>query len=118
VLLIITQSACSKESKNKPSVTSVSVTDITRYSATLHGNVTNDMGETIVARGACWSTGSNPTIANNKTNVGGKMWEFTSPISGLTPNTKYYVRAYCTLRNPDDASGTGYGAVLSFTTLP
>jgi len=37
---------------------------------------------------------------------------YTSSITGLTPSTKYYIRAYAT-----NSSGTGYGNILSFTTL-
>ena len=36
---------------------------------------------------------------------------FTSNLTGLTPNTLYYLRAYAT-----NSAGVGYGAVVQFTT--
>ena len=40
------------------------------------------------------------------------METFQSSITGLSPNTTYYLRAYAT-----NSQGTGYGNELSFTTL-
>jgi hypothetical protein len=82
------------------------------FSATSGGNITNDFGNTITARGVCWSTSANPTTANSKTTESGTTGSFTSNITGLTASTLYYVRAYAT-----NAAGTSYGAQVSFTTL-
>jgi trimeric autotransporter adhesin len=117
--LTIFLNGCYKNNKeNKPTVITSSITDITTVSAIAGGSIVNDQGETVAARGVCWDTISGPTIMDNCTNVGGSMWEFTSPISGLAHNTKYYVRAYATLRQPGDEAGTGYGNEVTFTTLP
>lgn len=119
IIISITTTACYKDKEqNKPTVKTTDVTNITDKSAVSGGSITNDQGEKIVARGVCWSTSPNPTIKNSKTNDGTSMFEFTSNITGLSPNTKYYVRAYATLRQLDDESGTGYGKEISFTTLP
>jgi hypothetical protein len=87
-------------------------TNITDNSATSGGNVINDGGSSIIERGVCYGTASNPTIANNKvidpipgTGV------FTSNLTGLTGGTLYYVRAYAT-----NVVGTNYGTQISFTT--
>ena len=54
----------------------------------------------------------NPTIASSK-NYRWKLGQgiFVSSITGLTPNTTYYARAYAT-----NSAGTGYGSALTFTT--
>jgi hypothetical protein len=95
-----------------PTVTTASVTNITQYSATGGGNVTSDGGATVTERGVCWSTSVNPTIAYNHTHDGSGTGSFTSNLTGLTPNTLYYVRAYAT-----NSAGTSYGNQVTFTTI-
>ena len=77
------------------------------------GNVTADGGATVTARGICWSTSQNPTISGSHTTDGTGTGTFTSNMTGLEPNTTYYVRAYAT-----NSAGTAYGDQVSFTTLP
>lgn len=79
--------------------------------ATSGGNVTNDGGSTVSARGICWSNTSNPTTANSKTTESGTTGSFSSNLTGLNVSTTYYVRAYAT-----NAVGTAYGSEISFTT--
>jgi len=95
-----------------PTVTTTSISNITTTTATGGGNVTSDGGATVTARGVCWSTSQNPTIANSKTTDGSGTGSFVSSLTGLTPNTTYYVRAYAT-----NSAGTAYGNQVSFTTL-
>ena len=95
-----------------PSVTTNSVSNITFESATCGGNVTDDGGTNVTARGVCWSTSQNPTIYDNKTTDGSSTGIFTSQLSNLSENTKYYVKAYAT-----NEKGTSYGEEMSFTTL-
>lgn len=92
-----------------PSVSTTAISDITINSASSGGNVTFDGGSTITARGVCWNTTGNPTIADSKTSDGGGDGSFTSSITGLTCGTTYYVRAYAT-----NSSGTAYGNQISF----
>jgi hypothetical protein len=87
--------------------------NITSSTATSGGNVINDGGYTITARGVCWSTSQNPTTADLKTTEAGTIGVFSSNLSGLSTNTTYYVRAYVT-----NAIGTSYGNQVSFITLP
>ncbi|MEI7980784.1 MAG: FISUMP domain-containing protein [Bacteroidota bacterium] len=94
-----------------PTVTTTAVSDITQTTATGGGDVTSDGGEAVTARGVCWSTSQNPTIADYITSDGTGTGMFSSSITGLTPNTLYYVRAYAT-----NSVGTGYGDEVSFTT--
>jgi hypothetical protein len=94
-----------------PTVTTTSITNILNTSATSGGNVTSDVGASVTARGVCWSTSPNPTIANSKTTNGTGTGAFTSNITGLSLGTTYYVRAYAT-----NSMGTSYGSSSSFTT--
>ena len=90
----------------------IAASNISFTTATSGGNITSDGGSTISARGVCWSTSQNPTIANSKTIDAGTTGTFTSSLTGLTLNTLYYVRSYAT-----NSSGTSYGTQISFTTL-
>ena len=93
-------------------LTTADVSEITATSAVSGGNITNDGGSPITARGVCWSTDPNPTISSNKTTDGSGTGSFTSNLSGLTIDVTYYVRAYAT-----NASGTAYGLSFYFNTL-
>lgn len=94
-----------------PTVATNNVSIITSTTATCGGNVSSDGGSTVIARGVCWSTSSNPTISNNHTSDGYGIGTFISTISGLSSGTTYYVRAYAT-----NSTGTAYGNIVSFAT--
>ena len=98
-----------------PTITSQAVSSITTTTATGNGNITDLGGPNPTQHGVCWSTISNPTISDNKTEEGtaSATGAFTSSITGLSPNTTYHVRAYAT-----NAAGTVYGADVSFSTDP
>ncbi|MBR6774562.1 MAG: hypothetical protein IKM23_02460 [Bacteroidales bacterium] len=95
-----------------PIVETFEVEDVTLNFASCGGNVVSDCGAEVTERGVCWSTSQNPTINDNKTSDGSGTGAFTSQLSGLSSSTTYYVRAYAT-----NSAGTGYGDVISFTTL-
>ena len=95
-----------------PTVTTNNVTNITQNAATCGGNVTSDGGVNTSVRGICWSTSSNPTIADNHSVDGSGTGPFVSNITGLAENTSYYVRAYAT-----NSVGTSYGDQATFVTL-
>lgn len=65
----------------------------------------------VLARGVCWNTFPNPTIADSITKDGLGKGGFTSTMIGLNPSTTYYVRAYATT-----SAGTTYGSEYNFTT--
>lgn len=97
-----------------PGLTTMDVTSIGQTTASSGGNVSSDGGTPITAKGVCWSTLENPTIAlTTKTNEGSGTGQFTSSITGLKANTPYYLRAYAT-----NGKGTSYGGQKFFTTLP
>ena len=95
-----------------PSLTTIPLSSISGTTAVSGGNITTDGGAAITARGVCWSTSQNPTIAGNHSSDGIGTGIFSSNITGLSPLTKYYVRAYAT-----NSTGTAYGDELSFTTI-
>ena len=95
-----------------PTLTTASITNITSNLAVSGGNVNNDGGATVTARGVCYSTSQNPTTSDALTSDGYGTGTFVSTLSGLTASTTYYVRAYAI-----NSVGTAYGNQLSFTTL-
>ncbi len=94
-----------------PTLSTLTITEITQTSATGGGNVTSDGGATVTARGICWSTSSNPTISNNPIPCGSGTGSYVCDITGLESNTQYHVRAYAT-----NSVGTSYGDDVLFTT--
>jgi len=92
-----------------PTLTTYSVNEITPTTAESGGNITSSGDVSVLFRGVCWSTSSDPTIFDSKTTNGSGTGQFTSVITGLTPATLYYVRAYAT-----NSAGTGYGDIFSF----
>lgn len=110
-LFITSVSACKKDKITPPIVTTANVSEITWTTATSGGDVTNNGGATVIERGVCWNVSANPTISNSRTIEGGNTGSYISALTSLSPNTKYYVRAYAT-----NSAGTGYGNEVNFTT--
>lgn len=94
-----------------PTITTNSVTSIASTTATCGGNVTNDGGSSVTARGVCWNTSGTPTTSDSKTTNDTGTGSFPSYITGLTTAVIYYVRAYAT-----NSAGTSYGSEVSFRT--
>jgi uncharacterized protein (TIGR02145 family) len=94
-----------------PTLTTTIVSGITHSSAKSGGDITNDGGGAIIARGVCWGTNANPQVTAEHTTDGTGMGSFTSNITGLSYETTYYVRAYAT-----NGAGAAYGNQFSFTT--
>lgn len=114
--------ACKKESggggsekvNTAPTVTTAAVTEITQTTAQGGGSVADPQYPSafrVSARGLCWNTSPNPTIAHSTISNGAGEGTFSSALSFIQPNTKYYVRAYATI-----SSGTFYGNEVTFTT--
>ena len=96
-----------------PTVTTAQVSNIQQTTAMGGGTVTNAGGGTVTERGICWSTSHNPTTNGSHASNGTGPGSFTVNMTGLTPGTTYYVRAYAT-----NSAGTAYGSEVSFTTVP
>lgn len=95
-----------------PTVVSAAATAISATSVTIGGTVMADGGFAVTARGVCYSTQPNPTLANPHTTDGSGSGTFISNITGLQSNTTYYVRAYAT-----NAVGTEYGEEVAVVTI-
>ena len=95
---------------NLPVVITDTVSDITDFTATCGGTVTDDGGDSTVTRGVCWSTSPNPIIDHIHTLDGHGMGSFTSSLTGLQSGLTIYVRAYAI-----NHEGTAYGNEVTFT---
>ena len=96
-----------------PTVATADITEITATSATGGGDVTDDGGQDVTARGIVWGKSSGPTVDQNtgKTEDGTGTGAFTSSLTDLEQATEYFVRAYAT-----NSSGTAYGEEKTFIT--
>lgn len=113
VLFLLILFSCKKEAVKTAPVVSISTpSGITANSASSGGNVTADGGDAVTGRGVCWSTGQNPTTADNKTSDGSGVGSFNSSITGLNPGVTYTVKAYAI-----NSVGTSYSSSASFSTL-
>lgn len=104
---------CSVPNTQLPTLSTSPISVITNNAATSGGNVTSSGASAVSARGICWATSPHPTIANNITTNGSGTGNFASSLSGLSPSTTYYVRAYAS-----NTQGTNYGNEIIFTTQP
>jgi hypothetical protein len=110
--------SCYYASYNLPSVSTTAISSIVYGGATSGGNISSDGGQPITSRGVCWirwysiSLNTTPTIADAHTSDAAGAGSFTSVMTGLEPNSRYYVRAYAT-----NSVGTAYGAIVEFNSL-
>ena len=95
------------------SLTTHNVNSIGSVSAICVCAVVDNGGKPVTQRGVVWSSAEVPSLTNNSgfTSDGQGLGWYNSFVTGLTPETSYYVRAYAV--NTDTIS---YGAVLNFTT--
>ena len=96
----------------KISVNTSPVNDITATTVVCGGTVNSAGNAEVTMRGVCWNTLPAPTLNGSHTVDGTGAGVFTSNITGLTPGTTYYVRAYAT-----NSVGTVYGDDIIFTTV-
>jgi hypothetical protein len=117
-ILLIAAFGCTKKGSTPenpiaqvPEIITSGVSEITAYTAKSGGNC-SDAGAPVTTKGVCWSTSHNPTTDSPKTNDSSGAGLYSSYLTGLSPNTTYYVRGYATNR-----LGTGYGNEVIFKTL-
>ena len=104
--------------------TNADLSNITETTATINASVSSEGGSPLIAKGVCWSTSQNPTINDNKTvnrmsgtNITHSITDvtdnvnFTATLTGLLPQTTYYLRIYGT-----NSYGTSYSSQISFRT--
>ncbi|MHC1780085.1 MAG: M12 family metallopeptidase [Bacteroidales bacterium] len=112
IVIIISIISCKKEApKTAPAVTTATLTNISSTGVSCGGNVSDDGGAAVTARGVCWSLNQNPTTSENHSSDGSGTGSFTTNITGLQPGTTYYFRAYAT-----NSVGTTYGSQVSTST--
>ncbi|MBQ0056414.1 MAG: carboxypeptidase regulatory-like domain-containing protein [Bacteroidales bacterium] len=105
------------QTKGTPQLAGVTTGEVSNIQATqaqVSGNVLN-LGntESLSQYGHVWSTMPNPTTSDYKTQHGttSNTGSYTSTLTGLSPSTTYYVRAYVT-----NSVGTAYGEQITFRT--
>ncbi|MFL9829982.1 T9SS type A sorting domain-containing protein [Flavobacterium sp. ST-87] len=95
-------------------LTTNNITNITTTTAVSGGNITSDGGQAITERGVVYSNSNpNPTTANDKVaDVTGGTGDFSVTLTGLTPGTFYYARAYAI-----NGGAASYGNTVRLNTL-
>jgi peptidoglycan hydrolase-like protein with peptidoglycan-binding domain len=96
-------------------VSTNSTSNIASTTATLNGAITSTGGSNATQSGFAYGTASDLSTVIATTTLGAQTGtaSFSSNVTGLTPNTTYYVRAYAV-----NVSGTTTGLISSFLTLP
>ena len=92
-------------------ITTTPVSTIIASTVTSGGNITNNGGAAVTARGICWSLTANPTISDNKTTDGIGTGKFVSTINGINLGATYFIRSYAT-----NSVGTAYGDQIILST--
>ncbi len=111
-MMLVFFNSCKKEN-TVPALTNCSISEITEFTATSKTTISDDGGLEITARGFVWDSVTNPSLDNKLgfSNNGTGTGNFSNNIIDLSPNTKYYIRAYAT-----NEIGTAYSETFSFTT--
>ncbi len=88
------------------------VTNITKTTADISGNVSHNGGVDITERGFVYAMNEDPTVDDTKiSDAENTTGDMTATISGLSSGKRYYVRAFAT-----NSEGTAYGDNVQFTT--
>lgn len=112
LLVLFTAVSCKDEEDIQLPVFITSAVDIvTPISARCVANVSVKGSNTLSDRGVCWSLESMPDLDDAKVYSGTETGEFSTIITGLSPQTTYYARAFAS-----NSAGTAYGEEIEFTT--
>jgi hypothetical protein len=98
--------ASASNAASKPTVTTSAA-----VGSQVTGNVTDDGGSTVTAKGICYGFTPNLSLSNSHIDAGPGAGQFTKSIPFTLFDTTYYFRAYAT-----NAMGTSYGVTYSATT--
>lgn len=93
-----------------PTLSATTAASSIRSTTAVSGSTVVSDGGAAITVGVCWSTSTNPTIADGVSAAVGALGVYTSTLTGLTLDNTYYVRAYAT-----NSVGTVYGSEISFT---
>jgi M6 family metalloprotease-like protein len=94
-----------------PSVQTISSSDFMDVSARVSANAVSNGHTPLTEKGICYSTQSNPTIADQKVTTTGSLGLYDLTLTDLLPATIYYAKAYA--RNEGVIA---YGQEITFTT--
>jgi hypothetical protein len=97
------------QAANSPVVSTTTTSRLDRKCVIFGGNVTDQGSQAVTERGVYY--GTDEFSQTNKLVSSSGLGTYSIFLSGLTPNTKYYFKAFAT-----SSIGTSYGDVLSFTT--
>ena len=96
-----------------PTVSTTAASNITYTGFTVGGEIQSDGGQTVTARGICYSASTTePTIEHQVVQKGAGSGSYSANLTGLEPGTVYYARAYAT-----NSVGVSYGAIMQVTTM-
>ena len=92
-------------------ISSIAPSNISGTTAQVGGYISSTGGSSLIENGICWSISANPTVNDSKLMSGGGIGSYFLQLSGLTPNSTYFYRAYAI-----NGAGLFYGNELSFNT--
>lgn len=81
------------------------------HKASVGGNVSYNGGSNVTERGIYFGTSSDPQNTGTKITIGNGTGTFSTELTELKANTRYYVQAYAI-----NSIGTSYGVVDTFRT--
>ncbi len=100
-----------------PTLSASSAYSITQTSATIDGSIDNTGAADSTEHGFVYGTDSSyGATTTPETGDFGSGTSFTVSLTGLTPDTTYYFRAYAI--NPEGIAYSGEGTFISSTTVP
>ena len=95
-----------------PSIESLGAGSNKATSASLGGRLISNGGYEVTERGVCWDKDGTPSVEDNYKFIDGQETiNYWIDVDELSPNTKYYMRAYAKNKH-----GIAYGGIESFTT--
>src|SRR3989344_2351624 len=97
-----------------PTIVTSAASSVATSAATFNGSISVTGGADATQSGFAYGTVADLSTVIATSTLGAQTGtaSFTENLTGLTPNTTYYFRAYAT-----NSAGTGYGSILSTTTV-
>jgi uncharacterized protein (TIGR02145 family) len=109
ILPVVSFSECKKEVL--PTIPYLNIKLVTAGGMICYGTISNDGGSSTIERGFKWETEQEADYQNGKIAFDNGLNYFETIITGLSPSTTYYVKAYAT-----NSAGTAYSAEKEVTT--